>query len=196
MKSKLFSLVFCAALAGFSTSASAVNLVANGGFETGDFASWTHFGGVDSQDGVCNNACPHSGTFGASFGTLFSDSGITQDIVTVPGAHYTVSFWFRNRTLGEGISNDFLISFGGATLTSGTNVSPFLYTLFSFDAVANSTSSTLSFSFRNEPSFFNLDDVTVEAAATPLPAAFPLFAAGGTLLGFLAWRRKRKLTGL
>ncbi len=28
--------------------------------------------------------------------------------------------------------------------------------------------------------------------ATPLPAALPLFASGGGLLGFLGWRRKRK----
>jgi hypothetical protein len=28
--------------------------------------------------------------------------------------------------------------------------------------------------------------------ATPLPAALPLFASGGALLGFLGWRRKRK----
>jgi hypothetical protein len=29
--------------------------------------------------------------------------------------------------------------------------------------------------------------------ATPLPGALPLFASGGGLLGFLGWRRKRKL---
>ena len=28
--------------------------------------------------------------------------------------------------------------------------------------------------------------------ATPLPAALPLFASGGALLGFIGWRRKRK----
>ncbi len=28
--------------------------------------------------------------------------------------------------------------------------------------------------------------------ATPIPAALPLFASGGGLLGFLSWRRKRK----
>ena len=27
---------------------------------------------------------------------------------------------------------------------------------------------------------------------TPIPAALPLFASGGALLGFLGWRRKRK----
>ncbi len=31
-----------------------------------------------------------------------------------------------------------------------------------------------------------------ETSATPLPAALPLFASGGGLLGFLGWRRRRK----
>ena len=34
--------------------------------------------------------------------------------------------------------------------------------------------------------------VNTAAAATPLPAAFPLFAAGLGALGLLGWRRKRK----
>jgi len=34
--------------------------------------------------------------------------------------------------------------------------------------------------------------VTFDAAATPLPAALPLFASGLGALGFLGWRRKRK----
>jgi hypothetical protein len=32
-----------------------------------------------------------------------------------------------------------------------------------------------------------------EFSETPLPAALPLFASGGALLGFLGWRRKRKV---
>ena len=35
-------------------------------------------------------------------------------------------------------------------------------------------------------------DVVPEAAATPLPAALPSFAAGLIALGWLSWRRKRK----
>ncbi len=46
---------------------------------------------------------------------------------------------------------------------------------------------------------FGFDDMSVGALdqvtpnATPLPAALPLFASGGALLGFLGWRRKRKM---
>jgi hypothetical protein len=33
---------------------------------------------------------------------------------------------------------------------------------------------------------------SVSTSETPLPAALPLFASGGALLGFFGWRRKRK----
>lgn len=39
-----------------------------------------------------------------------------------------------------------------------------------------------------------LDNVSV--TATPLPAAFPLFAAGLGAMGLLGWRRKRKASGI
>jgi hypothetical protein len=35
-----------------------------------------------------------------------------------------------------------------------------------------------------------------DATVTPLPAALPLFASGGGLLGFLGWRRRRKAAPL
>jgi hypothetical protein len=38
--------------------------------------------------------------------------------------------------------------------------------------------------------------VTVAAAATPLPAALPLFATGLGALGLLGWRRKKKAVAL
>jgi hypothetical protein len=37
------------------------------------------------------------------------------------------------------------------------------------------------------------DKLRLEIAPTPLPAALPLFASGGVLLGFVGWRRKGKL---
>lgn len=46
---------------------------------------------------------------------------------------------------------------------------------------------------------FSLDtpaEVTVNSAAVPLPAAFPLFATGLGALGLLGWRRKRKAAAL
>ena len=46
----------------------------------------------------------------------------------------------------------------------------------------------------NEFNFLAIDNssLTVAGAATPLPAALPLFASGLGAMGFLGWRRKRK----
>ena len=40
-------------------------------------------------------------------------------------------------------------------------------------------------------SFF-IDNVTYDAAATPAPAALPLFSTGLGALGLLGWLRRRK----
>jgi hypothetical protein len=53
--------------------------------------------------------------------------------------------------------------------------------MFGVDAVANNFGVT------------SLDaTVTVNSAATPLPAALPLFATGIGAMGLIGWRRKRK----
>jgi hypothetical protein len=51
--------------------------------------------------------------------------------------------------------------------------------------------------FQNQYTFYadypqTIADWTVTAAATPLPAALPLFASGLAGLGLLGWRRKRE----
>jgi hypothetical protein len=61
---------------------------------------------------------------------------------------------------------------------------------FSF-MVTGSGSDTLTFFETDGPGFMALDDVSL-TAATPLPAALPLFATGLGGLGLLGWRRKRK----
>ena len=44
-----------------------------------------------------------------------------------------------------------------------------------------------------ESGFYQFSDFAItDLSTTPLPAALPLFASGGALLGFLGWRRKRK----
>jgi len=40
---------------------------------------------------------------------------------------------------------------------------------------------------------FTLDVIAPRISPVPLPAAFPLFGTGLGILGFLGWRRRRKL---
>jgi hypothetical protein len=55
---------------------------------------------------------------------------------------------------------------------------------------------TYSFNQYNGPSVFTTGTITDSlAAATPLPAALPLFAAGLGALGLFGWRGKRKAAG-
>src|SRR4051812_47110851 len=80
--------------------AAAANLVANGGFETGDFTDWinggdTSFTGLSTGDPVPVFAGNYSGFFGP-----LSDGTLSQDVVTVAGMSYVVSFYLYNGALG------------------------------------------------------------------------------------------------
>ena len=95
-------------------------------------------------------------------------------------------------------------AFGGEPVTivgllNGAVVDSF--TTPSLDSLARGAFTTFNFDWSNinEVTFSTnnlenllLTDVTVDAAATPLPAALPLFATGLGGLGLLGWRRKRK----
>jgi len=153
----LLTLVTAAALS-YATPAFA-NLVSNPGFETGDFTDWTQFGntgftGVDTFSA-------RFGTFGAFFGPVGSDGGISQNLTTVAGQHYTLSFWLEN---DGGTPNDVSILWNGATIASGVDLGGFGYTRFSFSGlVATSGSTQLAFSFRQDPAYYRLDNVSVTA---------------------------------
>ena len=66
----------------------------------------------------------------------------------------------------------------------------FPYTFYSFsNIIATSSSSALSFSFYNPPSWWDLDDVSVTAHVVPEPGTLGLIALGA--LGLVGAVRKR-----
>src|SRR5262249_1293979 len=120
--------------------------------------------------GVDTNA-PHSGNYGAFFGNPSGLDTLSQSIATTVGVTYEISFWLEVEGDPNGATapNSFSASFGGMSLFSMNDLSSQPYTLYTFDVTATTNASVLSFSAQNQPSFFDFDDVLVNAASVPGP---------------------------
>ena len=181
------------------------NLVANPGFETGDFTGWTLTGTSDAVGDTVvasagfNSWLPNSGTFFAALGALGSDSTLSQTIATTAGQSYTFS-WF----LGSDGStpSDFSAFWNGSTIlslvdapatpgyTRGTSTAS--YAFYSFTEVATSASTVIQFNSRNDQNFWALDDISVSVPAVPEPSSLVLSAiAALTLAGYVGRLRRR-----
>jgi hypothetical protein len=187
MKNQIKIIVSALAVAGFQAYG---QLVANGGFETGDFTGWT-WGGNTGATGVAGGGYAHSGSYGAYLGPVGSDGTLTQTIATTAGDAYNITFWHFGY---NGTPNDFSVSFGGIVLLSYVNdtTQPTTYTQYTFTEVATSASSVLQFAFRNDPAYQGLDDVSVvDTGVASAPDFGPGFALTAvTLLGVCGFSRK------
>ncbi len=162
--------------------AAGINLVQNGGFETGDLGSWTQVGNTGFGGVFCGGA--PEGSCEAFFGPLGSPGGITQSVATTPGGRYSISFVF---TSDGGAPASFEADFGGQTLLSLTNPPAAGDQTFNFTGFATSAATLLQFQFRDDPGFLFLD--AVQVTAVPEPASLALVGAG--LLGLTIGRRRK-----
>jgi hypothetical protein len=144
-----------------------VNLVCNGGFESGSFGPcWTQFGNTAFTavtSGVFGSTGPHSGNFAAHFGPQTTPGGIQQ---TLNGVHtgdmVTVDFWFA---IDPSTPNSFAADLGTTNLISLTNETgrP-TWTHFVATVPAPSDNPVLKFTARHDPEYVFLDDILVTVA--------------------------------
>jgi hypothetical protein len=133
------------------------NLVANGGFETGNFSGWTLGGNSGGGQIFIDHSKTHAGSDDAAFGSFNRvDGTLTQLVPTASGDHYTLSFW---TTPGTGGDNHFEADWNGQTLMDVTNAPNSGYQQHTFDVVGVAGNSTLTFDSYNGPDAWHLDDV-------------------------------------
>jgi hypothetical protein len=186
------------------------NLVTNGDFEAAG-TGWTTTPTVGFANvSVYTTCCGASGTYTAAPGAAFFGWGDTtggtlaQNIATVIGQSYVVTF-AHGALIGGTPQTLLAAAIGSAGGTLGSQAASAIGTYdfgsvlsnYSFTFIADSATTRLLFtdtSTRTASVDGILDNVTVNAAAVPVPASLPLLLAGLGLFGFTA--RRKKLTKL
>jgi hypothetical protein len=174
-------------------SAAAADLVSDGGFESATAGAYTGAIGdgwiaTQGEIGILNNSfgdgTAHSGQQFADLDALFANNELSQTLSTVPGQVYRVSFWLSDDTGG----NPLQVNFGATPLFDGTtpDLGSGNYALLTFNVVATSSTSNLSFTskFANGGVGAVIDDVSVTATSVPEPTTWAMMLIG---FGALAW---------
>lgn len=97
------------------------NLVANCGFETGDFTDWTLRGntGFLSVESNFSGYLPHSGNYFASLGAVGSLGYLSQTVSDTAGQQYTFSLYYASNGT---FPNELDVEFNSTTLFDQTRV--------------------------------------------------------------------------
>jgi subtilase family serine protease len=135
----------------------------------GNDSDFVHSGFYGAFLGQSTNSSSGGGGFpggpGGGSSSSSSPGTISQSMPTVAGQPYVISFWLANPA--SGTPNGFKAAFSGKTIFNGSNLGAFSMTNYQFLATASNSTSTLTFTFNNEPNAFGLDDISVQAVAAP-----------------------------
>ena len=187
-------------------------LVQNGGFETGDFTSWTLNGDAGTFDLVDNGSfvtsiAPHSGTYFAALGEAGVQAFLSQTLPTIAGQKYLLSLWLNNPLAAisqrkTNNPNEFSVSWNGGTLYDKKNIGRLGWTNMQFVVTATSGGTVLQIGGQNNNNYIGLDDVTATPVFAPAistqptnltilsgnNAIFTAIAGGSTPLAY-HWRK-------
>jgi subtilase family serine protease len=138
------------------------------------------------DDGTYTGYDPYSGTQFLVFGTAGTIGNISQNIATVPGQSYMLSFAVADPYGGK--TERFFVNWNNNTIYSETNSPAYDWTLRTFILIATSTNTLLQFGSRNDNAFgFDaLDDVTLMAIASAPSINLSISMAGAGAV-ILAW---------
>jgi hypothetical protein len=126
--------------------------------QTGDFTCWSRSGLMQYTAVSMDN--PHSGSFAAHCGEFGGLGFLSQTAATTAGHHYQLTFWLAHNFINAGSPNQFQVSIDCTIVYNQTNLPVFGYTQYSFNFLASGPT-PLQFGVREDPSWFDFDDVVV-----------------------------------
>jgi hypothetical protein len=188
--------------------AQAANLVYNGDFEidplvdpndtTGaltnpNITGWTKSGAIPSDAWLTRiSNSSKNGFQSVEFGGFQELTFISQNIPTIAGQEYELSYYFANNDqVPDGENNNEFQTLVGGNLVSDLINTPFTnFVKYDFKFAATSPSTELKFGAVNRQGFLYLDNVIV----TPVPESSTIGGIAVTaLLGI--WLKKKRLAG-